>query len=510
MSEVDIYLNPKQEQILDAPQKTKVGVIGRGGGKTTLFGDILYEHFHQMPGSKGFLLLKTFGQAYTKSLPEVFDRLSKYGMKEHVGNTDPGHYTVCVKPPKWWGKPFKKPKKYDNSVTWINGMMMDILSFDRPDLNRGGSYDWGLVDEAALIKYEEYTKTIRPLLRGNIKDWDHPRRFSMYIFTSRAWKSSGKWTETKMKQLAAEHPDKYFYTEASAAENIEVLGQEYFERIKLELDPITYSVEIENKPISKLPNAYYQDLDDERHLYDPEYDYEYQDSGSWKITGEKDVNQKLPLEPSFDFNAAFSSATIWQDHRVAPTTDSDEKFETQILNELRCVKNFFVRFGSVEDLVHQICDHYEDHPTKEVNIFGGKDGLSKFKLYNDLTLYQRIESTFQQRGWKTTLCVDISLADVAHKQKHLVLNNVLREINPELPKVRINEQNSKETFISMLGAPVKGDFQKDKSSEKDEDLDQAEATHLSDTFDNYVYPKVLTNFVHQTEGSSDDFGVFSG
>lgn len=498
MDEVKIYRNSKQDQIINAKAKTKVAIIGRGGGKTTLFGDIIYTHFHEMPRSKGFLLLKTFNQAYTKSLPEILSRLSKYGMKEH-SPTSPGHYVVSQRPPKWWQKALVPPKKYDNTVTFINGLTLDILSFDRPDNNRGGSYDFGLVDEAALIKEDDFFKTIRALLRADITEWDHPRRFSLYIFTSRAWKASGKWTETKMQRLAKERPDLYFWTEASARENVAVLGEEYFERMKLELDPITYSVEIENKPITKLPNAYYQSLDDEKHLYDPDNEYIFDESNiDWKIDMDRDVNASLPLEPSFDFNAGFSSVSVWQDLR-------------QESNELRCLRNFFVKYGNVEDLVDHICDHYATHPTKEVNIYGGKDGLSKFKLHNDFTLYQRIMYKFTSRGWNPNLMVDISLADVAHKQKHLVMNNVLREANPEMPIIKINEQHAKETFMSMLHAPIKGDFQKDKSSESDTELPQEEATHLSDTVDNYVYPKVLTKFQTEgmTEGSLSDFSVFS-
>ncbi len=495
----EVFTNKKQDQIIYAPQLTKTGVWGRGTGKTTVMGDDTYDDFRMLAGMKGFLLNKTFGQAYTKTLPEILDRLKVYGLREHLGAKHPGHYIVCKKPPSWWAKPRSQPRKYDNVVTFMNGYTIEILSFDRPDLSRGGSYDRGKIDEAALINYDSFTKSIRPLLRGKVSRNDHPRRFGLMIFTSRAWKSSGKWTETTMKQLAAEHPTKYFYSESSAIENIAVLGADYFERQKLEMDPITYSVEIENKPISKLPNAYYQSLDDERHLYDPDFDYDYDDQyGKWSVSGERDVNPSLPLEPSFDFNSAFSSVTIWQDLREAE-------------NKLRLLRNFFVKYQTIEDLVDIICDHYATHPTKEVNIYGGKDGLSKFKLHNDFTLYQRIMYKFTSRGWSANLMVDISLADVAHKQKHLVVNNILREVNPEMPAIEINEQHAKETFMSMLHAPIKGDYHKDKSSESDAELPQEDATHLSDTFDNYVYPKVLTSFQEETTGisSAQDFSVFS-
>jgi hypothetical protein len=490
-----IYLNRKQQEFLDAAQKTKTGIWGRGTGKTTIIADHIVDFIHQMPRSKGALLMKTFGQAYTKALPEIFDRQAEYGFQEHMSMAEPGHFVVCKTPPKWWGKPFKQPRKYDNTITYINGTMFDLLSFDRPDLSRGGSYDWLIVDEAALINYDQFKKTVRPLLRGNTRKWNHPKRFTLIIFTSRAWKPSGKWTETIMKQLAAEHPDMYFYSEASAEENLEVLGADYFDRMKLEMDPLTYSVEILNKPISKLPNAFYEFLDEDKHTYEPEYTYNYEDD-SWQISEENDVRSDLPLEPSFDFNAKFTSATIWQDLRPAD-------------NKLRMLRNFYVKYTNIEVLIDNICDHYTNHPTKIVNIYGGKDGLSKFKLHNDLTIYDRIMQKFHSRGWHAILCVDVSLADVAHKLKYLVINNVLRGTNPELPTVEINAQSGKETFISMLNSPIRGDFEKDKSSESDNNVDQEFATHLSDTFDNYVYPKTRHIEANQSNEQQNLFAPMS-
>ena len=492
------YVNDKQAKILAAKQIYRTAIIGRGGGKTHELGHEWYNDIKHLPEDKGYILNKSFGQAYTKTVPEILDVLKEeYGLKEHISNKKPGHFVICKKPPIWWPKPRKSPEQYSNVITFITGHIKEILSFDRPDLNRGGSYGCGDIDEAALIKWDQFEKTILPLTRGKVSKNDHPRRFRTNIMTSRAWKASGKWTESKMKQLASDRPHEFFYIEASARDNIHVLGENYFDRMKAIMDPITYAVEIENKPVSKLPNAYYQDLDDEIHLYDPEFDYQYDENEliPYKISAEKDVDPSLPIEPSFDFNAAFTSATIWQDRRPEEM-------------ELRCLRNFFVKYKTIEDLVDLICDHYKFHPTKIANIYGGKDGYTKFKLHNDNTLYERIITKFKQRGWQAHLCVEVSLADVAHKQKHLVMNNVLREVDPSLPCVRFNEQNAKQTFMSMTFAPVKGDFQKDKASESDEDLAQEDATHLSDTVDNYVYPKVLRNFQNQSKNTSTDSSLW--
>lgn len=474
-----LYINKKQAQILQARQKTKAAVAGRGGGKTNNIGDHIRMYVDEMPRSKGFLLLKNFGMAYTKSLPEILDRLSSYDFKEHKDNQSPGHYVVCKTPPSWYEKPYKVPRKYNNTVTFYNGTMMDILSFDRPDSVRGGSYDWGIVDEAALINYDMYTITVRPLLRGNTKQWTHPLRFSLIIYTSRAWKKSGKWVEETMKRLAAEDPDNYFYTEFSAMDNMDVLGEEYFERMKKEFNPIKYAVEILNQPIASLPDGYYEYLDEETHAYDPEYQYDYDEVAEHhQIISEKDVHTDVSLDVSLDFNAAFTSATIWQDLR-----------EKEI-NELRCVHNFFVKHTSVVHLVNKICDHYRNHPTQIINIYGGGDGHHRREVISEYTYFEIVANQFRARGWQPNILAQYKYSDMGHKIKYEIMSAVMMENDPELPVMRINSETAKETIISMMNTQILGDYKKDKSAEKDDTIQQEFAPHLSDTVDNYVIPKV--------------------
>jgi len=483
-----VWVNPNQRKLLEAKQLTVGCTAGRGGGKTTNIGDQLVQFHRGMPGSKGFLLNKTFGQAYTKTLPEILGRMEQYGYKEHLSRQENGHYVVTKTPPEWYGKPHKKARRFDNTITFVNHMMVDLLSFDRPDLGRGGSYDFGIVDEAALIDYEQFKKTIRPLLRGNVKAWNHPMRFKLLCYTSRSWTNKGKWVEETLKQLAAEDPENYFYIEFSARDNLPVLGEQYFERMKAELDPITYAVEILNNPITKIPDGYYSNLDEDVHTYSSRYDYDYDDGpGIWKVKGEKDVNPTRELEVSFDFNAAFTSATMWQEF-LPGKNDGATSLDKSVW-ELRCIRNFFVKYQQINDLIDKVCDHYANHPIKTINVYGGKDGHNKQSVVSEYTIYQLIKNRFTYHGWECYIQVELQYADIEHKLKHLGMNAILRENDPSLPVIRIHEEAAKETFISMSQTPVKGDFKKDKSSESDENLAQEYATHLSDTVDNYAFPK---------------------
>lgn len=503
-----IYVNPKQYQFLKAKQKTKTWIAGRGTGKTRVIAHTLkimvcgsksmgikpmtYKLGKYSYGAKIFLLGSTYEQILTKFWPEIQDGLEQHGLKEHINDTEPGHFVVCKKPPYWYSRPRKKPRSYENVITFWNGFTIELMSFDRENNRRGGSYDGMIMDEAALIDFEKYSQSIGSLVRGNVKEWSHPLRFSKYLFTSRAWKQKGKWVENKMKALAAEHPDDYYYMESSAEDNKEVLGEQYFIDKQREFSPLVYAIEILNKPVEKIPDGFYEFLDEEIHLYSPLYDMDYEQD-KWNIKSEKDVNPSIEIDISFDFNAAFTSATVWQEH-LPGKNDGKSGFDSSQW-ELRLLRNFYVKYTLVDELVEKICNHYKEHPTKIANIYGGADGHTKWAAISEFTYYEIIKNRMQERGWNVMIRADVNYSDIEHKLKHLTLNSVLKENDPSLPCIRINEEHAKEAFISMSQAPIKGDFKKDKKSEKEKNSDgqfiteQQYATHLSDTIDNYVFPK---------------------
>jgi hypothetical protein len=502
-----IWINSKQWAMLKALALVRVWVGGRGSGKTRVIAHLIkimvcgsrmlklkpmtFVVNGQQYGAKIFLLGSTYEQIMTKFWPEIQDGLEQHGMKEYLSVLSPGHFVVCKKPPEWFSRPKKKPKRYDNVITFFNGFTIELMSFDRDNNRRGGSYDGMIMDEAALVDFDKYAKSIGSLVRGNVHDWSHPWRFFKFMFTSRAWLQRGKWVEQKMKQLAVDHPE-YFYIESSAEDNRPVLGDKYFEDKQKEFSPLVYAIEIMNKAVEKIPDGFYEFLDEEIHIYEPQNDIDYQDQ-KWISKGEKDLNAALDIDVSFDFNAAFSSATIWQEHK--PGSNDERTGCDPDQWELRLLRNFYVKYELVDVLVEKICRHYMNHPNKVVNVYGGADGHSKWAAMTEYTYYQRISTKFMEFGWSAFIKADVKYSDPEHKMKHTTINACLRENDPALPVIRMNQDSAKESFISMSQAPVKGDYKKDKKSEtqKTDDgsfvTEQQYATHLSDTVDNYIYPK---------------------
>ena len=380
------------------------------------------------------------------------------------------------------------PRRYDTTVFFWTGFCLELLSFDRPDVSRGGSYDVGIIDEAALIKKDKFNKAISPLLRGKVTKWDHPQRFSQLLYTSRSWTTWGRWVEQDFKKLAADHPEKYYYMETSALDNKPVLGEGYFFHQKNMLTPHEYDVEILNNPITGIPNGYYPYLSDERHLYSVSNDYSMNSNNLWIKTKDGDLDPEKPIEPSFDFNAAFTSAVIFQDYK-------------EDYNEYRGINEFWIKHESIEKLVDKICDYYKDHPTKVANIYGGKDGISTLKLVGEQDYYHMIMRRFKHNGWHTFLKVDINWSDAYHKIKYEVISSCMQGNDLSLASVKFNMDNCSHTFKSMKNAPIKGEFKKDKSSESDAELPQELATHLSDCVDNYLVPKLKSQLVQSQGGS---------
>jgi len=255
-----IYVNPKQLLFLNAKQKRKVFIAGRGSGKTTCAGFHIRQLLSQLPRSKGFILGLTYNQILTIFLPPIISVLESCGIYENV------HYVIGKKPPVGFLEPFQKVKNYENLISFFNGMVIQLISFDRKDVNRGGNNDWGIVDEAVLINQDRFSKELEATIRGNTYKYSDKAHLhhSICFFSSQAWLSSGDWVPD-MSAFAISHPEEYFYIESTAYDNIEAVGKNYINNLKRSMSSVIFDVEVLNKRRSKLPNSFYDEFNSEKH-----------------------------------------------------------------------------------------------------------------------------------------------------------------------------------------------------------------------------------------------------
>jgi hypothetical protein len=470
-----LYLNPKQLQFFDANKPYKMFLGGRGSGKSTIEGLEQYQDMATMPKGLGFLAAPTYASLLNITLPASEQMWGDLGMIEGED------YVVGKKPPATFEKSYKEPRKYENVISWANGYRLVMFSMDRPDLNRGGSFCAGALDEAALTPYQHVTKVLLPSIRGFVKEFRHARRGTFRAYTSIPWKPSGYWT-LDYEQKSQSDPKNYHFTEATALDNIEALGADYVERLQAEMPYLEFLVEVMNERIKKVQDAFYHRFDPEKHTYTVQYLYDDSAKGIiTKGTLDKHYKPEALLDVSFDFSGYFNCAAVFQE---ANTRVSGR---TCIVEHM--LHQFFVKVehGKVAELVDKIAEHYQSHANKLIRLWGEPRGHDP-KPDTHRTLFQQIQDRFASLGWRCEIRVKATQVR-SHKERNMFINDLLAESNPMLPMLRINDATCKDVIIAMQVTSTKEDGGKDKSRERDRLFPQEHAPHFTDVLDYYLTQK---------------------
>ena len=458
-----VYFNPKQIAFVTAPQKIKTCVAGRGFGKSTLIALILLFLLKAMPRAKIFFSSTTLEQVKNSTLPPVLEKLAEMGLyedKHFVIGKDPwGLNSKC----KWFKRPISPVKKFDNVITFWNGFTVVILSAAKPDSQRGGSYDAGIVDEAAFVKRSFWEKVLLKMVRGNLYRFNSPMHHSIFILTSQPRKADGQWV-MEMEEKALTFPNDFLFMWASAKDNAVVLGKEWFKTQKATSSHLDYLIEVENIRLKKLPNGFYHRFNEKRHQYKPPMD---------PLGNMLDVRPNELLEMSFDFSGKFNCASVWQEQDFVE----------------RCVRQFHLKDdGKIKKLVDDICAHFILQGFKYIRLWGEPRGRDRNPFDED-DIFTIIRKRFEMRGWGAEIMVPTGVATKHHKERFAFMETLMDEEDTRLPKLRINEVAAPNVITSVQGCDIKPDYTKDKSQEKEEAFPQENAPHYSDTMDYYLYYK---------------------
>ena len=464
------YLHAKQQELLQMPQKDITCIAGRGWGKTRVIANLLLEMCNEMPRAKGFLSSSTYGQILTKTVPEIISSWEDIGLREWKSKAEPGHFVIGKTPPIEWEKPYKAPEAYKNVITFYNGFTIEFLSMDRPDLARGGSYDFGIIDEALLVEKEHIDKVLYPTIRGNKQYFAScTYHHKMYRFSSMPWLTKGQYL-LEYKEKAKRMPKQYGWLEGTVWDNIDVLGHDYIERLRHELDPYTFALEVMNQPSGKKQHGFYHALDDTYHTYEPTYIYA-SSNGMDMVQGMRDRIRTAGLSMSFDFHGWFKCCTVFQ-----------EREQTEYMIGSHYIKEN----DGIDQLIDEICIEYADQSRKYVEVWGEPHGHDKTTFGG--TVFDRIKARFVKNGWGCVIKAPAKMSDL-HSVRYELINEILQETNPLLPKLRINQITCKPVIISLQNAEVNDKFQKDKKDERNKSFNQVYATHFSDTLDYFFMQK---------------------
>lgn len=435
-----------------------------------------------MPGSRGFILGKTYNQILTKFIPAMAAFWQSIGIEEYSSVNEDGLYVIGKVPPKHFASPRAKIKKYTNLITFINGTVIELLSMDRADLNLGGSFDWGICDEIQGINPVKLQKEYLIAIRGYHAKYSHPAYLSFVAVGTMPWLPSQKWVleyEDKMKK----NPKRYFFIKRTSFDNIEVLGKAYFKNIKEELSRLMYNVEILNHEVKlQSGDGFYPEFSESRNTYTNAYTYsEMEDelgsifTVSTRISTEYDSEKELDL--SFDFNADVTSLVIGQEHETEfRIINTIFETPTQFVSELE-------EDGQPKTLVKKVvetfCRNYPNH-TGTINIYG--DGSGKNRSANGEPPYDTIVRLLQEKGYHVVNHV-VTTINPLHILKHQTINDLLAGNIPNAPKILINADTCSSLIVSIISSPILPDFRKNKTSERNKELSIEQMTHLSDTLD---------------------------
>jgi hypothetical protein len=149
-------LFPCQAQLLSSSHLTTVMTTGRGVGKTVSAAHWVLRRVHETAAT-GLIGSPSYGQTN-----EVLSYLT-----ELLGGIGIDYKLNRMAPPSW------KPRMVDfrnilsiMHPSWPSCRHIHIASTDNFEALRGRSVGWMLLDEAALIHEDAYTKVLLPCLRG--------------------------------------------------------------------------------------------------------------------------------------------------------------------------------------------------------------------------------------------------------------------------------------------------------------------------------------------------------
>ena len=469
-----VFLAAKQKIFLRSTAKRKTLIAGRAFGKTYLMLICIGYIAKLLPRARFFFAGRTFKLVLDVVLNDSADAWSALGWFEYHEKVNPfGNYVLFKEPPADWPRAYKSPKTFDRCISFDSGFCLQLLSFEKPDSNRGHNFDGGFIDESATFKSEWVTKILMATLyRANIWRFKNSHLHnSFYDFTSNPWFQAGQWV-FETEELMKKNPEKYLFLEGTAYDN-PTLSPDFITNMEETTSPLVFRVEVLNERLGKLPNCYYPSFDMDKHTTSNTFTYDQNDDGIWLPTF-SDYDPNKPLEVSLDFNNYICSSIVCQ----------------EVPNKLKVLNNVYVKQSRegktlAETLAIAILEAYPDQGKKEIIVYGDASASSK-SAGSNTTFFSQVVAELRAAKWKVTLRVLKSNPE--HKDRFALIDRILAEGSTVLPRLRINQNTCKALIISMQNSPIVGDMKKDKSSEGTS-LQQEFATHLSDCLDYIIYYK---------------------
>ena len=509
------YFNDGQLYCLYMDTRDEVIVAGRGFGKGAIQARRLQECFQGMPGSMGGFVSPSVKRCLTNILPSMLIHLERWGFKRDL------HYIVGKKPWKalHWKSPIFTPANWENTISFYNGSVCNIISQDRPGTSNSMSLDYIIIDEAKFINFEQLKDETFQANRGNEQFFhDFPLHHGMTITSDMPITKKGSWflnykeqsdpelievvegliyaryravrqlkampsrsTEIEKKIERIDAKLRFFrskcllYKEFSSIQNLALLGEEFIRRAKRDLPPLTFMTSIMCIRIDISTDGFYGGMREDVNLYTaPSSKLALQDIRAEEGGGipndcrqDSDLDQRLPIIISFDANENIN----WM---VCSQVGRDGK--------LRVLKSFFVKYErKIPELIDDFNDYYQYHKRRQVIFYYDATFLPQNYGTHNLNIRDTIKHCLKQHQW--SIREKYIGKPMSHILKNALINDMFRGRAEH--QVLINRDNNPDLLISITSAGVyngKKDKRGEKLAETEEDKLESR-TDGSDAFD---------------------------
>lgn len=496
------YFNDPQQRVIFTAAKDTVFVGGRGIGKATLHAWFNLRNFQQMPRCSVGFVVPTFKKALTNTLPSMFQVWEDWGYHRDL------HYYVGVRPPKsaHFPEPLYPVSDYSHIISFYTGAVGYILSQDVSGAANSLSYDALDIDEAKFVDFNRLKDEAFPANRGQQRLFGHLACHHGMLITSdmpvskrgswflnfedkcdkeaveliqglvvRIWQLDRQIKETAARGSSVTELQKerakcrlnlerlrsvtLYYDEFSSIWNMQVLGEEYINKMRRDLPPLTFQTSILCKRIGLTKDGFYGSLT-ERNLYTAndnglllDLGYDFGKVATEGCRTDSDLIAGQPLCIGMDYNSNIN----WL---VCGQPDG---------NKFRVLHSFFVKYErKIPELVSDFCQYYEAHDTHEVVFYYDSTALGSNYAVNDEDFYYVICREFERHAW-TVSPVYIG-RPLPHSEKYLLINRMLSGQARLTPF--INEGGNEDLMVSVRTAGVyngKKDKRGEKLAETEED-----------------------------------------
>lgn len=532
------YFNDAQYYALAMNTRDEVIVAGRGVGKGAIQARRLQSCFQGMPGSMGGFVAPSVKRCLTNILPSMLIHLERWGFKRDL------HYVVGRRPWKklHWKTPIFSPANWENTISFYNGSVCNVISQDRSGTSNSMSLDYLIIDEAKFIDFEQLKDETFQANRGNEMYFrNFPLHHGMTITSDMPVTKKGSWFLSykdkqdpelvkvieglifqiwKLRQKLVKHPEQHeslnnrlielnrqldffrskclLYKEYSSIENLALLGEEFIRRAKRDLPPLTFASSIMCQRVGISADGFYGGLSETTNLYTAPnesvlnlYNLNKADGGMLPNDCRMDADRddRLPLLIAFDTNNLINWLVVGQVQK----------------SKLRVLKSFFVKYErKIPEILEDFNNYYHFHRRRQVIFYYDSTmvGTNWGLHYNDP--HKEVVRTLRAMGWSIR---EVYLGNpMNHIEKNALINKMFR--GRARLQVLINRDNNPDLLISITSAGVRNG-KKDKSGEKlaETEEDKLEArTDGSDAFDVLCIGAETKPVFQGTGGTTNTYG----